>query len=98
MADVSIPILLVGFGVLIVVVASAVLVRHLLVVRHTGSVECSIHRRSLMGGESWQHGLMRFGTHRLRWFRAFSVRLGPDLVIRRSEIDDVERRRLPAVE
>lgn len=96
MTDVSIPFLLVGFGVLIVFVALAVIIRQLLVMRQTGTVECSFYRRSLMGGLNWQHGLMRFGTGRLRWFRAFSVRLRPELVIERSAIEDVHRRRLPA--
>lgn len=39
---------------------------------------------------------MRFGTDRLRWFRAFSLRLRPEVVLRRSEIRDVTRQRLPA--
>lgn len=96
MIDVSIPFLLVGFGVLIVVLAFAVLARQLLVVRQTGTVECSLERRSLMGGPQWQHGLMRFGTARLRWFRALSVRLRPEVVIERADIVDVHRRRLDA--
>lgn len=94
MIDVSIPFLLVGIGVLIVVLALAVVLRQLLVSRQSGAFECSVHRRSLVGSLSWQHGLMRFGTDRLRWFRAFSLRLRPELVIRRSEILDVSRRRL----
>src|SRR5690625_6617510 len=71
MTDVSIPILLAVIGMLIVVLALAVVARQLVVSRQRGAFECSIHRRSLVGGSSWQHVLMRFGTDRLRWFRAF---------------------------
>lgn len=98
MIDVSIPFLLMGAGVLIVVLvvvlALALVLRQLLVSRQSGAFECSVHRRTLVGSQSWQHGLMRFGTDRLRWFRAFSLRLRPELVIRRSHIVDVSRRRL----
>src|SRR5690625_3715574 len=96
MTDVSIPILLAVIGMLIVVLALAVVARQLVVSRQRGAFECSIHRRSLVGGSSWQHGLMRFGTDRLRWFRAFSMRLRPEVVLRRSEIREVSRRRLAA--
>ena len=100
MTDVSIPILLAVIGMLIVVLALAlalaVVARQLVVSRQRGAFECSIHRRSLVGGSSWQHGLMRFGTDRLRWFRAFSLRVRPEVVLRRVDIEDVSRRRLPA--
>ncbi|WP_394214151.1 DUF2550 family protein [Brachybacterium vulturis] len=98
MNDLSIPILLLGIGMLSVVLVAVLLLvmRQLLVSRSRGAFECTVRRRGLVGGSSWQHGLMRFGTDRLRWFRAFSVRLRPELVLRRSEIGDVRRQRLPA--
>ncbi|MDN5820210.1 MAG: DUF2550 domain-containing protein [Brachybacterium sp.] len=98
MNDLSIPILLVGIGMLFVVLVSVLLlgVRQLLVSRSRGAFECTVRRRGLVGGSSWQHGLMRFGTDRLRWFRAFSLRLRPEVVLRRSEIQDVTRQILPA--
>jgi hypothetical protein len=96
MTDLSIPILLVGVGMLVVVGALVLVLRQLLVSRSRGAFECSLQRRGIVGGERWQHGMMRFGTDRLRWFRAFSLRLGPEVVIRRGEILDVSRRRLPA--
>src|SRR5699024_2196021 len=97
MTDVSIPIPLAVIGMLIVLaLALAVVARHLVVSRQRGAFECSIHRRSLVGGSSWQHGLMRFVTDRLRWFRAFSMVLRPEVVLRRSEIREVSRRRLAA--
>jgi len=96
MTTMSIPILLAVIGMLIVVLALAVVARQLFVSRQRGAFECSVHRRSLVGGPTWQHGLMRFGTDRLRWFRAFSMRLRPEVVLRRSEIREVSRRRLAA--
>lgn len=96
MTDMSIPILFAGIGMLIAVLALAVVARQLVVSRQRGAFECSVHRRSLVGGNTWQHGLMRFGTDRLRWFRAFSMRLRPEVVLRRSEIREVTRKRLVA--
>lgn len=99
MDDMSIPISFVGVGMLVVVAALALLLlmlRQLLVARSRGAFECALQRRGLVGGERWQHGMMRFGTDRLRWFRAFSLRLRPEVVIRRGDILEVSRRRLPA--
>ena len=96
MSDLSIPILLVGVGMLLVAVLLVLVLRQVLVARIPGAFECSLQRRGLLGGESWQHGMMRFGTDRLRWFRAFSLRPGPEVVIRRGEILEVTRRRLPS--
>lgn len=98
MIDMSIPVLLAGIGMLFVVLAlmfALVLVgRQVALSRQRGAFECSLQRRGLVSGSSWQHGMMRFGTDRLRWFRAFSVRVRPEVVIRRSAILDVSRRRL----
>lgn len=96
MNDLSIPILLVGIGMLVVLTAVLFLARQAAISRRRGGFPCTLQRHGLVGGSSWQHGLMRFGTDRLRWFRAFSFRIGPEVVLRRSEIGDVSRRRLPA--
>jgi hypothetical protein len=96
MTEMSIPLLLVGVGMLVVVAALLLVLRHVLVSRSRGAFECALQRRGLVGGERWQHGLMRFGTDRLRWYRAFSLRLRPEVVIRRGQILEVGRRRLPA--
>ena len=96
MSDLSIPILLLGIGMLFVVLVLLLLLRQAAVSRRRGAFECSLQRRGLVGGTTWQHGLMRFGTDRLRWFRAFSLRVRPEVVLRRVDIEDVSRRRLPA--
>ena len=97
MDHLSIPILLVGVGMLVVGAAALLVLlvlRQVLFSRSRGAFECSVQRRGLVGGERWQHGMMRFGTDRLRWFRAFSLRLRPEVVIRRGDILEVTRRRL----
>lgn len=96
MNDLSTPILLVGIGMLAVVAAIAVLSRQWLVSRQRGAFDCTLRRRGLTGPENWQHGLMRFGTDRLRWFRAISMRLSPSVTIHRSEILEITRERLDA--
>lgn len=96
MPELSIPVLLVGIGVLFVVLAAAVIGRQLLISHQRGAFDCTLRRRGLTGPESWQRGLMRFGTDRVRWFRAFSMRLSPSAVIRRADIAEMTRRRLPA--
>jgi len=96
MNDLSIPILVLGIGMLLSVPVLLLLLRQAAVSRRRGAFECTLQRRGLVGGRSWQHGLMRFGTDRLRWFRAFSLRVRPEVVLRRIEIRDVSRRRLPA--
>lgn len=96
MDHLSIPILLVGIGMLFVVLAMLLVLRQPVVARRRGAFECTLRRRGLVGGSSWQHGLMRFGTDRLRWFRAFSLHVRPEVVLRRSSIRDVTRRRLPS--
>src|SRR5690625_2916713 len=96
MTDVSIPILLAVIGMLIVVLALAVVARQLVVSRPRGASQSSLHRRSLLGRASGQRGVRGVGTGRLRWFRAFSMRLRPEVVLRRSEIREVSRRRLAA--
>lgn len=91
----SIPILLVGVGMLVLVLlALALVVRRVLVYRQPATVPCSLRRRSLGGGELWATGLLRIGGPQLRWFQALSLRPGPELVIPRGEIVEVERHRL----
>lgn len=88
---VSVPVALVVIGTLVVVLAAMYVARQLLVSRQRGSFECALWRRALTGREGWQLGLMRFGTERLRWYRAFSLRVSPEVTIRRGEIRDIVR-------
>lgn len=98
MRDLSIPVPLVGIGMLVVVVVMLLLallmLRQMVASRSRGAFECALRRRGLVGGTTWQHGLMRFGGDRLRWFRAFSVRPTPEVVILRAQICEVFRERI----
>ncbi|MCL6423770.1 DUF2550 domain-containing protein [Brachybacterium sp. JHP9] len=92
----DVPIILVVIGAFVVAGALAVVLRQILVARPRGSFECSVQRPSRMHGITWQSGLMRFGSDRLRWFRAFSLRLKPEEVLRREDITDLQRQPLPS--
>lgn len=92
---VDVPITLVVVGALLVLVAAIFLARQFVVSRHRGSFECILWRRALTGRPGWQLGLMRYGTERLRWHRAFSLRVRPEVTIRRSDILDLTRTPVP---
>ena len=50
MTDLSIPILVLGIGMLFVVAAVMVVLRQLVVARRRGAFECTMQRRGLVGG------------------------------------------------
>lgn len=97
MNDVNIPIILAVIGMFAVLLVVLLLLRLWFVARERGGFQCTLERRS-RGRTAWQHGLMRFGTDRLRWFHGLSLRLSPSVVIHRREIVDVERSPLPGTE
>lgn len=93
MHHLEVPIILVVIGTFVVLLAALFLGRQFVVARARGSFECLLWRRAVTTGRpGWQLGVMRYGTERLRWFRAFSMRVRPEVSIRRSGIADVERR------
>ena len=89
---VDVPIILVMVGAFLVLAALAVIIRQIVVSRPRGAFECTLWRRSRLGREVWQSGLMRFGADRLRWYRASSVRFTPQVVIARAELADLVHR------
>lgn len=89
---VDVPITLVVIGTFCVLLAVVYVLRQVLVSRARGAFECTVHRRgALLRHVGWQSGLMRFGIERLRWYRAFSLRVSPELTIDRREILDLDR-------
>lgn len=96
MIDLSIPVILEGVGMLFVVLAVVLIVRNIGMSRRRGAFDCSLERRGVTGRSHWSPGLMRFGTDRLLWFRALSLRVGPETTILRADLLDVSRRRLEA--
>lgn len=91
MHHVSVPIILVVIGTLAVVLAGLYMARQFVVSRRLGAFECSLWRRGILGRDAWQLGLMRYGFDSLRWYRAFSFRIRPEVTVRRGAIVDIER-------
>lgn len=94
----SIPILLAGIGMLVVLallVLLALNVRRAVVLGRAGAVQCLVARSVLGRSEAWQHGVLRLGSGSLRWFRDLSLLPGPQLQVQRRDILEVERQRLP---
>lgn len=96
MQHVSVPIILVVVGALVVLLAVLYTARQFVVARRLGGFECSLWRRALIGRDAWQLGLMRYGLDSLRWYRAFSLRIRPEVTVRRRDIVDLDRREVPA--
>lgn len=92
MHTVSVPWILVICGTLVVVLAALYLIRQLVVAHQRGAFECTLQRRSLLGRRpTWQLGLMRYGTRQLSWYRAFSLRIRPEVTIARERVVALER-------
>jgi hypothetical protein len=85
-----------GFvGVVVLLVVAAVLVgflmRRLRLLR-AGGVHVALRRRMAGGGPGWQLGVGRYRGDEFVWYRALSVRSGPDHVIPRLGLEIADRR------
>jgi hypothetical protein len=83
-------------GTFVVLLAVLGLVRQLVIARPRGGFDCTAWRPTWGRSTGWHNGLMRFGRDELRWYRAFSLLPAPEFTIRRSQIEDLVRRPLPA--
>lgn len=99
-SHVHVPITALVVGAFALVLLGAVVLWRMHRVRARASIECSVLRASRRGDrEIFQQGRLRYGVERLTWYRAYSLRFSPDLVIRRREIAEMERSRVePSVE
>ena len=85
----------IGIGVLILLVALALLfLRRLVIARRGGTIELGVRLSTLIPGRGWSAGLGRFAGDDLRWYRIFSFWPGPRRVLSRRGLA-VERRRAP---
>jgi hypothetical protein len=85
----------IGLGVLILLVAIAVLfVRRALVTRSGGIIRLNVRVSTFLDGRGWSPGFARFADDELRWYRMFSFAIRPKRVLSRRGLA-VERRRLP---
>jgi hypothetical protein len=85
----------IGLGVLILLVAIAVLfARRALVTRSGGIIRLNVRVSTFLDGRGWSPGFGRFADDELRWYRMFSFAIRPKRVLSRRGLA-VERRRLP---
>lgn len=93
MMHINVPITLVVVGTLVVLLAIAVLVRSALVARRGGALDCFLWRPGARGGRgAWRGGRLRFTSQGLLWHRTDALLAGGEVLLRRSEILDVQRR------
>lgn len=83
--------------VVVLALAAVLLVLILLVLRRLrllrmGGVHVAIRTRVDDSGKGWHLGVGRYQGDEFTWFRAFSLRAGPNLVIRRDGLEIAERR------
>ncbi|MGW5051945.1 DUF2550 domain-containing protein [Actinokineospora sp. NPDC004072] len=81
----------------VLALAAVLLALLLLVLRRVrllrmGGVHVSIRTRVDDSGKGWHLGVGRYQGDEFAWFRAFSLRAGPNLVIRRDRLEIAERR------
>ncbi|UQN30230.1 DUF2550 family protein [Brachybacterium kimchii] len=93
MMHVNVPITLVVVGTLVVLLAIAVLVRSAVIARRGGALDCFLWRPGARGGRgAWRGGRLRFTSQGLLWHRTDALLAGGEVLLRRSEILDVQRR------
>lgn len=93
MTHVNVPITLVVVGTLVVLLALAVIARAVVVARRGGALDCFVWRPRARGGRgAWRGGRLRFTSQGLLWHRTDALLAGGEVLLRRSEILDVQRR------
>ncbi|MFC5286313.1 DUF2550 domain-containing protein [Actinokineospora guangxiensis] len=83
--------------VVVIALAAVLLVLLLLVLRRVrllrrGGVHVSIRDRVDDSGKGWHLGVGRYRGDEFAWFRAFSLRTGPNMVIHRDTLEIATRR------
>lgn len=82
---------LIGLLVVVVGVACFAAWRWRRIVRQ-GGIEVALRWRPTDDDRGWHRGIGRYEGEELAWFRVFSLRLGPDRLVRRSDLQIGERR------
>src|SRR5262245_35371043 len=83
-----------GIGILAVVGLVAVVFLRREVLGRGGTIDSSLRLSTLVTGRGWAPGFARFGSDEFRWYRMFSLSLGPRRVLTRRGLA-VEGRRQP---
>jgi Protein of unknown function (DUF2550) len=84
----------IGFGVLILLAAVAVLVVRRALIAGGGTIRLSLRVSTMLDGRGWSPGFGRFAGDELRCYRIFSFAIRPKRVLSRQGLV-VERRRSP---
>lgn len=84
-------------GLAVVVAASLVglallVVRRRLITRRGGTFDCSLRLHEGAHGKGWALGIGRYSGEALEWYRVFSYSTRPRRVLRRRQLQVVERR------
>ncbi|HZN76146.1 MAG TPA: DUF2550 domain-containing protein [Micromonosporaceae bacterium] len=86
----------IGIGVLVLLgLVTWVFLRRTLIVRRGGTIELCLRLSTVLEGRGWAPGFARFEGDLLRWYRMFSLALGPRRELSRHGLV-VESRRAPA--
>jgi hypothetical protein len=85
----------IGIGLLVVLgVITWIFARRSIVVRRGGTIELCLRLSTVLEGRGWAPGFARFEGDLLRWYRMFSLSLGPRRELSRRDLA-VEGRRAP---
>lgn len=84
----------IGFGVLFLLAAVAVLVVRRALIAGGGTIRLSLRVSTMLDGRGWSPGFGRFAGDELRCYRIFSFAIRPKRVLSRQGLV-VERRRSP---
>jgi hypothetical protein len=78
--------------VLLLVAVGALAVRRRYVTRRGGTFDCSLRLRPASHGKGWALGVGRYAEDNLEWYRVFSYSTRPRRVMKRRDLQIVERR------
>ena len=84
-----------GFASLVLLALLALLglaLRRRLVTRGGGSFDCSLRVGPGQGGKGWTLGIGKYSGEHLEWYRVFSYALRPKRVLRRRDLQVLDRR------
>lgn len=85
-----------GLAVVVAAVCAALVTRRRLRELRTGGVDVALRTRKGDGGRGWHLGVAHYRGEEFAWYRALSLRSGPNWVLDRSTVE-IATRRQPSV-
>jgi hypothetical protein len=83
----TVDVILVCVAIALLIVVIAVLARQRFMLRATGALPFAVQR-----GNRWLYGIGRYVEDELRWYRALGIGTRPTRVLRRGEVEVIDRR------